>query len=245
MMRCFVRFSDETNRGKPKQRPEGFSKRKCFENFLEVFGPEHVHVIADCVKPDTEGWLATKNVTVHTTKYGNGGDSFIHAIDLALREAASDAEAVYLLEDDYLHLPRAREILEEGLEFADYATLYDHPDKYMEGPGANRLISGRSEVTRLYRSKSVHWKLTNSTTLTFATRVSCLRADHALYLKHCGGGRSKDFAMWLALRKRGPFGRRRKLVSSVPGLATHVHLPWISPNPEIDALLERMRRPAA
>jgi hypothetical protein len=71
--------------------------------------------------------------------------------------------------------------------------------------------------------------------------VSCLRADRATYLKHCGGGRSKDFAMWLALQRRAPFGRHRKLVSSVPGLSTHVHLPWISPNPEIDALLERMR----
>jgi hypothetical protein len=45
----------------------------------------------------------------------------------------------------------------------------------MEGPGANKLIRGRSELTRLYRSKSVHWKLTNSTTLTFATRIASSR----------------------------------------------------------------------
>jgi hypothetical protein len=245
MMRCFLRFSDETNRGRPKPRPEGFSKRKCFENFLAVFGPRELHVVADCVKSDTEEWLNSLGVTVHTTKFGNGGDSFIHAIDLALRTAASDGEAVYLVEDDYLHLPGAPELLEEGLEFGDYATLYDHPDKYMDGPGANRLIRGRSEVTRLYRSASTHWKITNSTTLTFATRVRCLRADYATYVKFCGEGRSKDFAMWTALRKRRPFGSGRRLVSAVPGSSTHVHLPWISPNPDIYALVERLRQPGA
>lgn len=245
MMRCYLRFSDETNRGRPKPRPEGFSKRKCFENFLEVFGRHEVYVVADCVKPDTEEWLGSQGVTVHTTKFGNGGDTFIHAIDLALRTAANDGEAVYLVEDDYLHLPRSRELLEEGLEFGDYATLYDHPDKYMDGPGANRLISGRSEVTRLYRSRSIHWKITNSTTLTFATRIACLRADYATYTKFCGDGRSKDFAMWRALCKRGIFKKGRTLVSSVPGHSTHLHLPWISPNPELDALLERTRQPGA
>ena len=85
----------------------------------------------------------------------------------------------------------------------------------------------------------MHWKLTNSTTLTFAGRVSCLRADLPIVAKHCGRGKSKDFAMWTALRKRGPFGRGRTLASSVPGLATHVHLPWISPGAQIEALLER------
>jgi hypothetical protein len=95
-------------------------------------------------------------------------------------------------------------------------------------------------VTRLFRSKSVHWKITNSTTLTFATRVACLRADYKTYKKFCGGGRSKDFAMFTALRKRHLFTKGRTLVSSVPSVSTHVHLPWISPNPEIDAASQRM-----
>jgi hypothetical protein len=240
-MRCFLRFSDETNGGKPKPRPEGFSKRACFENFLATFGSDGVHVIADRVKPETEAWLRSKGVDVHATGFGNGGESFIHAIDLALGSASDESEAIYLVEDDYLHLPGSREILEEGLEFGDYATLYDHPDKYMDGPRANPLIRGRSEVTRLYRSRSVHWKLTNSTTLTFATRVACLRADYAAYRKFCGGVRSRDFAMFTQLRRRRLFSRGRTIASSVPGLSTHVHLPWISPNPAIDALIERMR----
>lgn len=240
-MRCFLRYSDESNRGKAKPRPEGFSKRKCFENFLDVFGADDVHVVADCVKPDTEEWLGSKGVTVHTTTFGNGGDSFIHAIDLALRTARGDDEAVYLVEDDYLHLPNSRGILEEGLEFGDYATLYDHPDKYMEGSRANKLVHGRGELTRLYRSRSIHWKITNSTTLTFATRIGCLRADRASYEKFCGGGRSNDFAMFTHLRRRRLLKKGRTLLSSVPGLSTHVHLPWITPNPAIDALVERMR----
>ncbi len=244
-MRCFMRFSDESNGGVPKPRPEGFSKRKCFENFLEVFGRDDVDVVADCVKPDTRDWLASTGVVVHPTSFGNGAAAFLHAIDLALRGADRDDEAVYLLEDDYLHLPRARQILEEGLEIGDYATLYDHPDKYMDGPDGNPLIRGRSEVTRLYRSASVHWKITNSTPLTFATRVRWLRADYGVYTRFNGDGESRSFLMFSHLRKRGLNRKARRLVSSVPGLSTHVHLPWIAPNPEIDALLERMRSTSA
>ncbi|MEX2208614.1 MAG: hypothetical protein WEF50_20555 [Myxococcota bacterium] len=245
MMRCFLRFSDESNSGRPKPRPEGFSKRKCFKNFLEVFDPNDVHVVADCVKGDTQEWLAAAGVTVHPTSFGCGAASFLYAIDLALRTARSDDESVYLLEDDYLHLPRSREVLEEGLEFGDYATLYDHPDKYMDGPRANPLIRGRSEVTRLYRSASVHWKITNSTPLTFATRVRCLRSDYAVYRRFNGDGKSRSFLMFSHLRKRSLFRKARTLVSAVPGLATHVHLPWISPNPDIYALVERLRQPGA
>ena len=244
-MRCFLRFSDESNSGRPKPRPEGFSKRKCFENFLDVFGTDDVYVVADCVKPDTYDWLVASGVTVHSTSFGCGAATFLHAIDLALRDVRGDREAIYLVEDDYLHLPRSRQILEEGLEFGDYATLYDHPDKYLSGPRANPLIHGRSEVTRLYRSASVHWKITNSTTLTFASRVHCLRADYAVFKRFNGDGKSRSFLMFSHLRKRGLLRKARTLVSAVPGLATHVHLPWISPNPELEALVDGMRSTSA
>ncbi len=244
MMRCFMRYSDESNGGRPKPRPEGFSKRKCLHNFLEVFGTDGVHVVADCVKSDTEEWLGSMGVTVHPTSFGNGAAAFIHAIDLALRTSRSEDEAIYLLEDDYLHLPGSRQILEEGLEFGDYATLYDHPDKYMAGPRANKLVRGRSEATRLYRSASTHWKITNSTPLTFATRLHCLRADYSVYTRFNRDGKSRSFVMFSYLRKRHLFRKPRTLVSAVPGLATHVHLPWISPNPAIEALVERLREPA-
>jgi hypothetical protein len=133
-MRCFLRFSDESNGRRPKPRPAGFSKRKCFENFLEVFGSDDVQVVADCVKSDTYDWLVASGVSV---------------------------------------------------------------------------------------------------------------ADYGVYTRLNGDGKSRSFLMFSRLRKCGLFRRARTLVSSVPGLARHVHPPWIAPNAEIEALVERMQSAGA
>ena len=42
-------------------------------------------------------------------------------------------DLIYFVEDDFLHKDNCREILLEGLRLgAEYASLYDHPDKYLD-----------------------------------------------------------------------------------------------------------------
>ena len=69
---------------------------------------------------------------------------------------------------------------------ADYVTLYDHPDKYMDHDkgGPNPYISNGGEVTRLVKTDNSHWKLTNSTTMTFASKVNTLKQDRDIWMKH-------------------------------------------------------------
>ena len=61
----------------------------------------------------------------------------------------------YFVENDYLHHSNARNILLEGFTVgADYVSLYDHPDKYLNAnEGGNPFIEDGGEVTKVYLSK--------------------------------------------------------------------------------------------
>jgi hypothetical protein len=60
----------------------------------------------------------------------------------------------------------------EGFELgASFVALYDHPDKYLDpSKGGNPYCEGGAEDTRVYLTTSCHWKITNSTTMTFAAK---------------------------------------------------------------------------
>jgi hypothetical protein len=161
----------------------------------------------------------------HITKLGNGG-SFQFALDLALRY--DDSHYVYFIEDDYLHKPEAHKILLEGLDkFDGFITLYDHPDKY-DSRKINHLVQVRDgnagEVTSLYLTNSCHWKITNSTTMTFAARVGNIRKVQHILRRHAVD-RPTDFQMWLDIKKETDMN----VYSSVPGYVTHCEDPWITP----------------
>ena len=230
-MNVFYRFSEETF----KPRPQGFSKRKCLENFLECFPTSKIHLIADNVREDTYEWLKTKVHSIERTCLKSGGMTFLHALKLVRK---LDPEThVYLVEDDYIHLPGSEAILREGLELAHYATLYDCPDTYINhthySNGMTRIISEGGEVSRVYLTEPsfTHWKETLSTTLTFATRVKYIQEDYDILVKW--GIFSADFDMFFQLRNIN----QRRLVVCIPGYSTHCQMPWITRNPKIFELL--------
>ena len=187
------------------------TKRQCFENFTAVFGSDHLTVVADHCRPETVDYLRGFTDRVFETDLGNSG-SFLHALKLAL--ALPDTDSVYLVEDDYLHQAGGPEFIAQGLEKADYVSLYDHPDKYAD-PSPNPLVKNGAEATRVILTRSTHWKQTNSTTMTFAARVSTLRRDAAAMEKYCRNPVPADFAMFGDLLKKG-----RTLITPIPGRAT-------------------------
>ncbi len=127
-LNVFYRFCEETPGAKP--RPPTFCKRKCLENFLECFPTSNVFLVADGVTDETYKWLLTKVPRVERTEFKNGGKVFTHVIRRAMKELRPQ-DFVYFVEDDYIHLPGSEDVLMEGLEFGDYVTLYDCPDKYV------------------------------------------------------------------------------------------------------------------
>jgi hypothetical protein len=139
-------------------------------------------------------------------------------------------DLIYFVEDDYLHTPLSKEVLINGLQTFDFVTLYDHPDKYVNANTevnkivGNPFIKDNSEETRLYLGTFCHFKLTNSTTMTFATKVSTLYNTWNIMLPHLQTNFPYDFYMFIDLIKNN-----YKLASPIPSFSTHCENALMAP----------------
>ena len=225
-MKVIYRISDG---GQSKVKPEYVTKRGCFIHFIKVFKGYDIYIIADNVSDETYEFLLgyVSESKIMRTKLHNC-KSFLYSVRYAI-ENFNESELIYLAEDDYLYLPHAPKIIEEGLTIGDYSTGYDHPDKYYNPSvglyGGNPLIRNGGEITFVLLTESSHWKVANSTTMTFAASVKTLKEDYSVYEKYCTGVVPNDFQMFLELAR---IPKRRKLVSSLPGVSTHGETAWLS-----------------
>ncbi|MDG2212394.1 MAG: hypothetical protein P8M70_01075 [Verrucomicrobiota bacterium] len=227
-LHVFYRLSDGSYE---KSKPPYISNEKCLRNYVQQFGEERTYLIADNVQDSTWDHIQKcyPAIRCERTSFGNGAASFNHALDLALKLPANDG--IYFLEDDYLHRNDSYNVLIEGLELGtDYVTLYDCPDTY-DGEGTpryleetNPTVEGGGEITKVFLSKSCHWKLTNSATMTFASTVKVLRRDEVVLRKWTEKKHPQSFWMFMELREAG-----RALVNPLPGYATHGENKWLCP----------------
>ncbi len=257
MLYTLYRISDGSN---IKEKINHADKIYCLKNFLEVFGGEGLIVFADNCKEKTINDIKALNVKIFELGGLGNANSFKYILDYAI-ENFNDSDYVYFLEDDYLHLNGAKETLLEGLEIADYVTLYDHPDKYISfnDDGDNPFIINGGEESKVFLTKSSHWKITNSTTMTFASSVKTLKSDY----KEWSFYKSNDFMAFQKIAnyqlrfntkiqviknktgKRASIGKKIKntfrffknsivgknkiLIVSIPGKSTHAELKYLSP----------------
>ena len=221
-MKIIYRISDA---GYNKIKPDYINNENCLKNFCNVFFNyiHDINIIADnCSEPTLN--IIKKYIdpaNIEQVSVGHGAGTFNLALTKALKW--NDNEIVYFVENDYFHKPNADKILLEGFNIgANYVALYDHPDKYMDG--ANPEVEGGGELTRVLLTESCHWKLTNSTTMTFASKVKTLREDENILRSFTQGSYPKDFEMFLALRYK-----ERSLITPIPGYSTHGETAWLSP----------------
>ena len=223
-MKLIYRISDA---GYNKVKPNYIDNEKCLVNALEVFKDAEWSIIADNVSKETSDMIS-KHISrncIYYVEEGNGALTFNIALDEALM-GDNDDEIIYFLENDYLHKPNSEKIIKEGFELgASFVSLYDHPDKYLSpSKGGNPYCGGGAEDTRVYLTDSCHWKITNSTTMTFAAKVSTLRKNNDILRKHTASSHPNDLAMFLELRKNNEL-----LITPIPGYATHGETAWLSP----------------
>jgi hypothetical protein len=224
-MKIIYRISDA---GYNKVKPDYINNENCLKNFCNVFFDYiyDITVLADNCSDDTITMIKKyiDPVNIRKVSVGHGAGTFNLALDEALKY--DDLTTIYFVENDYLHKQFSPKIITEGLSLgASFVSLYDHPDKYMSpSQGGNPYCEGGAEDTRVYLTESTHWKITNSTTMTFAATVSTLKKAEETLRKYTQGTYPEDFKMFLDLREQG-----KLLISSIPGYSTHGETAWLSP----------------
>jgi hypothetical protein len=174
--------------------------------------------MADNVSDETKEKLEKESsgIDIHYTSIGSSAGTFRNVFIDSLN--LDDNTIVYFVENDYIHAPNAMNALFDGIDIgADYVTLYDHPDKYIR-------TYDYGEPTRVMKGKVCHWKMTISTTMTFAAKVSTLMKDKEIWLMNTMDSYPTDHQAFLQLREQG-----RSLISPIPGYSTHGETDWLSP----------------
>jgi hypothetical protein len=222
-MKIIYRISDA---GYNKVKPDYIDNEKCLKNATETFKNADWSIIADNISSETNDMIQKYIPRDHINyvSVGHGAGTFNLALDEALQ--SSDDEIIYFIENDYLHKQGSPEVLKEGFDLgASFVALYDHPDKYMDPrSGGNPYCEGGAEDTRVYLTDSCHWKITNSTTMTLAAKVSTLKQTEDILRKHTSGTHPNDFNMFMELREK-----EHLLITPLPGYATHGETAWLSP----------------
>ena len=222
-MKIIYRISDT---GYNKVKPDYINNEKCLKNAIEVFKDADWSIIADNISEETNNMIQKyiSKSSIFYVSIGHGAGTFNLALDEAL--TYKDDEIVYFIENDYLHTPDSLEILKEGFNLgASFVSLYDHPDKYMiPENGGNKYCQGGAEDTRVYLTKNSHWKVTNSTTMTFAAKVKTLKENETTLRKWTKGTHPYDFEMFIDLRSQN-----KLLITPIPGRSTHGETAWLTP----------------
>ena len=222
-MKIIYRISDS---GYNKIKPDYINNENCLANAVQVFRDADWSIIADNVSEETNDMIQKYKSRDHINyvSIGHGAGTFNLALDEALEY--KDDEIIYFIENDYLHKPESFKIIEEGFSLgASFVSLYDHPDKYITPEaGGNPYCKGGAEDTRVYLTKSCHWKITNSTTMTFASKVSTLKKVEKTLRDYTTGTYPQDFKMFLDLRNKGEL-----LITPIPGYSTHGETVWLTP----------------
>jgi hypothetical protein len=226
-MKIYYRISNNSYK---KNRLSNATKQHCLDNFLAEFDfPENDILIAadNVTEPALMSFIRSKeksNIKIEETKLNNA-HTFRHCMRKCC-ETIGDKDTAYFVEDDYFHLPNSFKLLKEGLSVSNYATLYDHPDKYIDANmGGNPQIDGGGEITRVVLTKSIHWKLTNSVTMTFAVNGDVIKKDKDIWEKYLLTSYPRDYEACCELVQI----YNRSIVSCIPGKSTHSEIPWLTP----------------
>jgi len=202
------------------------TKKYCLDNLVNVFGKENIYIQADNCSKEVIDELINSGFNYKETNSSSSPESFVMLLE-KIKEL-NDDDIIYIVEDDYIHLHNAKKILFEGLlTGAHYVTGYDHPDKYIDGnKGGNPYVESGGEITRVLLTASSHWKMTNSTCLTFLTTAKNIKEDFDIWKKSTFDTPSLgSFYAFITLREE----KEKVLISSIPGVSTHTEIKWISP----------------
>ena len=196
---------------------EFVDSRLTFCSLLESFSLSEIICIADNVSDEQCSFFSGNTFNFYRTNKGNSG-SFRLAVELA---SLHPADIYYFVEDDHLHLPDQKSYLAAGLQFFDFVSLYDHPDKYLD-------CCYRGLRRQIYATTVGHFSSSPSTVMTFACKAETLHGAREILLDPAFTGQTlkvpRDHNMFIALAEKG-----FTLGTSLPGRSTHCERKLLSP----------------
>jgi hypothetical protein len=203
-----------SSKGYPKVKVDQLSKFDCLDNLKKIFNDwEFICVADNCDIPLLQKLKTDYQFSgFYETQLGNPG-SFWKLYQIALEQINPD-DVVYFIEDDYLHLPDAPEALIEGLSYFDYVTVYDHPDKYQSiGKVVNPYAKKNkySETTQVVLGENRVWRISNSTTMTFAMKGKTLKEDADIWSLTGTQKGDYDFEIFSTITRQPILWRKRYL----------------------------------
>ncbi len=214
----FVRHCHFSPVSQHKGRFPNYSRKKCHDNLLATLDDSvNVTYLLDAFYPTEEEHFIRKYPIIEI-KEGTETGSFLKLLDLLESLKLKPETIVYFLEDDYLHRPDWPKILREAFTIpgVDYATLYDHKDKYFSYPDL---------TSKIYHTESCHWRTTPSTTNTYAMKYKTLLEHMPIHREFSLNRKvSDDHGKFCKLREMGA-----TLISSIPGYSTHCEPDLASP----------------
>ncbi len=219
----FVRHCIFSEVSEKKQRFSNFSKVKCFENFISTLDRDIANVtffldLAHGVLKDH--FLSKTSEKIVPITEGSETGAFLRLLEYVENQNFKEDTIIYFLEDDYLHRKGYLNVMIEAFNDLpiDYLTLYDHKDKYFFKQYENLK-------SKVFHTKSTHWRTTPSTTNTYAMRYKTLKRDMEIHRKYSLNRRiSSDHEKFLELTEKGYI-----LVSPIPGWSTHCEPKYASP----------------
>lgn len=211
-------------------RPEWFSYEKCFKNLLDtindncrltiVFDGDSLSYNSSFFKKYEEKYKFNVKLISAGSDFSSNTQTF-QFINTEKQIAKEDL--VYVLENDYLHLPNWPEIvtyLYSVSEGVHYTTLFDHLDKYLftRQDRDDEFGMYKNLVSKIYVAAR-HWRTVPNTCGSFILRKDIFDQDLDV---HTSG--KADNTRFGELAKRG-----RVVLSPVPSLGTHCQIPYIAP----------------
>lgn len=222
--------SDAHSRDPNKARPDWFTHERCFRNLMQTIqaDPQGHRVsvtimydgpLDDLLTDFMAGYVANDKLKLKLQfiKAGSDKNSFLITLAVAKAGQMPGTDLLYFLENDYVHqhgwVSKVFELYDSGHAF-DVVSLYDHKDKYI-------LPMYAQLNARLYLSRTHHWRSAPSTCASFLLEKSAFDRDYDVF-----SSGQVDYHFFSALVE----GRKRVLLSPIPGLSTHSMQGYLSPN---------------
>jgi hypothetical protein len=201
----------ENNTKSHDGRPSWFDKRKCFKSLIDAINNhnivEKIYVVFDgASKGELFNYINQFKIELIPIELNSNQESLIYCLDLSKKLTF---ESVYFLEDDYLHLPEAIKVIDEGLTFFGLVSAYDHMDRYLKIDDPDINLNKES----IYLTESCHWRTAESTTGTWA----CISKLHTKIIDKAIYHHVYDRIFFRDLIEMGI-----RLHTPIPGRSTHV-----------------------